>query len=184
MFKWISRLVAMGAVGVLFAVMVASPVDAHSGLVKDASLEAVKDANSQFHSVRAANAASYVPVLKCFDLPGVGGMGQHLINTSAMDDTVDALHPEAMVYQVIAKHDDSKGDDRDLRLKLVAVEYIIPFSTTWPATGQAPVLFHTAFTPITSLGLWALHAWLWKANPGGVFANYNPAVPLCPPGTT
>jgi hypothetical protein len=32
------------------------------------------------------------------------------------------------------------------------------------------------------LPLWVLHTWLWKDNPAGVFADWNPAVRPCPAG--
>jgi hypothetical protein len=173
MFRWISRLIALGSLGVLFVVMTTAPAMAQHGSVKDASLDAVRVANDRYHSIHQAEAAGYLPLLKCFDLPGVGGMGQHLVNVDLLNDSVDAMNPEAFVYQI----------QSDGTLKLVAVEYIIPFSTAWPATGTAPVLFGQSFTPLPSLGLWALHAWLWQSNPSGIFANFNPTVPMCPPGT-
>jgi len=63
-------------------------------------------------------------------------------------------------------------------LKLVAVEYIVPW-TAW-APAAPPQLFGRPFFRNTTLHLWALHAWIWRPNPSGMFANYNPAVKLCP----
>src|SRR5256885_6436488 len=37
----------------------------------------------------------------------------------------------------------------------------------------APTLFGKDFTRIDSLGLWALHAWIWRPYPNGIFQNYN-----------
>ncbi len=34
--------------------------------------------------------------------------------------------------------------------------------------------------PNPSLGLWTLHAWIWRDNPLGLFESYNSNVPLCP----
>ena len=94
-------------------------------------------------------------------------MGQHYVNTGLLDGTVNAAEPEALVYEV-------DGD----RLQLVAVEYIIPLSA-WQSADK-PTLFDREFTRIDSLGLWALHAWIWRPNPDGIFANYNPSVRMCP----
>jgi hypothetical protein len=80
---------------------------------------------------------------------------------------VTAEKPEALVYEV---------DGRKLRL--VAVEYIIPQSK-WTGA-QPPRLFGRSFFRNDTLGLWALHAWVWRHNPLGTFANYNPTVKLCP----
>jgi hypothetical protein len=80
---------------------------------------------------------------------------------------VDAAHPEALVYEV-------DGD----RLQLVAVEWIIP-QPMWSSATPPSLLGHSFFRNDT-LGLWALHAWIWRPNPSGMFANYNPSVKLCP----
>ena len=44
----------------------------------------------------------------------------------------------------------------------------------------APTLLGQRFTYLPSLGVWVLHAWIWKPNPAGIFTNYNPAVGQCP----
>jgi hypothetical protein len=78
-------------------------------------LQRVRRATSRFHSVKAAERAGYEEFLECFD-SDEGGMGQHYVDLSALDGTVEATHPEAMVYEV----------KRNGRLGLVAVEYIVP----------------------------------------------------------
>jgi hypothetical protein len=132
-----------------------------------ASLADVRQATAKFHDVVAAEHANYHRLLPCFDLPGTGGMGQHYVNTDLLDGAVTPGQPEAMVYEV-------DGD----RLELVAVEYIIPLSA-WQSAAK-PTLFGRDFTRIDSLGLWALHAWIWRPNPNGIFQNYNPSVRMCP----
>ena len=160
MWRWLTRIVVAGlVVGAL-----ATPVQASD---RSGWLEGVRDATARFHSTVQANAANYVPVLSCFDLPGVGGMGQHLIDTSRLNGSLEQDRPQALVYEV-----DPTG------LNLVAVEWIIPWQFWVPST--PPELQGHKFTSVTSLHLWALHAWIWKPNPLGTFANYNPAVPLCP----
>jgi hypothetical protein len=94
-------------------------------------------------------------------------MGQHYVKAALLDTKVSPEKPEALVYEV----DGSK-------LRLVAVEYIIPQSK-WTAA-QPPRLFGRSFFRNDTLGLWALHAWVWRHNPLGTFANYNPTVKLCP----
>jgi hypothetical protein len=160
--KWFLRLLVFSTLTIGLMVGPMTPVSAN-----DSSLSAVREANSQFHSLAAARHAGYAPLLPCFDLPGVGGMGQHYVKTALLNGKVEALHPQAMVYEV------DEG-----QLKLVAVEYIIPF-TMWESA-TPPTLFGHTFTHNTTLGLWALHAWLWRTNPLGTFANYNPNVKMCP----
>jgi hypothetical protein len=38
------------------------------------------------------------------------------------------------------------------------------------------VLFGQTFERNESLGVYALHAWVWKNNPSGIFVGYNPTV--------
>ena len=131
-------------------------------------LAAVKHATARFHSIPRAEAAGYAKALPCFDRPGVGGMGQHYVNFGLANGTLIATQPQALVYEV-------DGDE----LTLVAVEYIVPYTFVAP-TAQPPQLFGHWFFRNDALSLWALHAWIWRGNPLGTFANYNPRVELCP----
>jgi hypothetical protein len=136
-------------------------------------LARVRKATAQFRSIEAAQASGYtlVPGLDyCFENPGVGGMGYHYIKTSALDLTVDAEKPEAMVY----------APSRDGKLKLAAVEYIVP-AADWDAAGnsQPPTLLEQKFHLNQALGVYVLHAWIWQRNPSGMFEDWNPRV-SCP----
>lgn len=127
-------------------------------------LDPVREATTAFHDVSAAEAGGYAPLLECFDDPA-GGMGQHYVNQALLEDpAVDPLAPEAMVYEVA-----------DGGLELVAVEYIRP-----QAAGGPPELFGHTFHANDELGLWVLHAWIWRDNPAGVFEDWNPDVAACP----
>ena len=129
------------------------------------SLAQVRRATAKFHDPQVAMAAdyNYVPGLDtCFDNPGVGGMGYHLINTSIMDGRVNPLQPQALVY----------APNKDGGLDLVAVEYIVPIA---PGS-QAPKLFGQTFETNTTLGVYTLHAWIFKSNSLGMFNDWNPKV--------
>ena len=133
----------------------------------ESALAGVRQATAAYHDLDKAIAAHYGRLLPCFDLPGVGGMGQHYVDTSRLDATIEANRPEALVYEVDGN-----------RLQLVAIEYIVPW-TAW-ASATPPQLYGRSFFRNTTLHLWALHAWIWRPNPSGMFANYNPKVKLCP----
>ena len=170
MSKWLTKVLAStGAAAVMVGLLV-SPAAAHEG----DSLAAVRHATARFHDVDRAVAAGYASLLPCFDKPGVGGMGQHYVKGSLIGGTVTATKPQALVYEV-------DGDE----LNLVAVEYLISYNFV-PAGAEAPRLFgqsfHPAFFPdgVTALPFWELHAWIWRHNPLGTFADYNPNVDLCP----
>ncbi len=135
----------------------------------DDELEKVRDVTAKYHKISFAVADGYnlVPGLDyCFDNPGVGGMGFHYINVSLLDTVVDPFKPEALVY----------APRRDGRLQLAAVEYIVPISAWDAVNSQPPTLFGQTFERNTTLGVYALHAWIWKHNPSGIFNDWNPRV--------
>jgi hypothetical protein len=101
----------------------------------------------------------------CFDDPS-GGMGVHYVK--GIDGTVDLERPEALVYEITRHH----------RLRLVAVEYIVPDSFVDPA--NPPRLLGQHFHRHPYLPVYILHVWAWKANPNGLFADFNPRVRACP----
>ena len=136
-------------------------------------LAPIRAATAPFHNTRAAQAAGYVKVAGldfCFNNPGVGGMGFHLINTGLLDNQLDAQHPEAMVY--------SPGPNGKLRL--VAVEYIVP-AAGWDASHTGlPSVLGLDLHLLPALGVYALHAWIWEPNPSGIFEDWNPNVSCSP----
>jgi hypothetical protein len=130
-------------------------------------LAAVRQATAKFQDVSRDHSAGYDPLLSCFDLPGVGGMGQHYVNLKLLDDRVSPTTPEGLVYEV-------DGNE----LTLVAVVYISP-QPAWHAS-QPPRLFGQWFLRNDTLGLWTLHAWTFRHNPLGTLASYKPRVEMCP----
>lgn len=154
-----------GVVAVALAAAVLPAASAGASTASD--LSALRQATAAYHDLSAANDAHYVQFLPCFDLPGVGGMGQHFADLGALDGTVDPLHPEVLVYE-----------PRDGGYKLVAVEFVVP-ATAW-SSQDPPRLYGQDFHFNDSLGVWALHAWIWRPNPLGMFADFNPNVRMCP----
>ncbi len=143
----------------------------------------VQRANARYRDLDVAKAAGFGLLLDakgiaCIDMPGMGAMGIHYVNgTLVGDDRVDPLTPEAVVYE----------PDGDGRPHLVALEYVV-FKSAWDAHHKGkPKLFGETFT-LTPDGnrfglpaFYSLHAWLYKHNPAGTFAMWNPRV-TCPPG--
>lgn len=156
----------LGAALALLLALPAGPARARGNDDTMATLRNLRRATASYHSVARAEGAGYEAFLECFDSEA-GGMGQHYVNFAILDGEVDALQPEAMVYEVTARGP-----------ALVAVEYIVPGDLVDPA--DPPELFGHDFHLNASLGVWVLHAWVWKHNPSGIFADYNPAVGACP----
>jgi hypothetical protein len=139
-------------------------------------LQAAKAATARFHSIRQALKAGYVlppaPLSAACVASPAGGMGVHLENPALMaDPTLDVRRPEILVYEIKPNH----------RLRLVALEYFEAASQT----PTAPVLFGQTFDgPMAGHhpGMpehYDLHVWVWKPNPSGMFAMFNPNV-HCP----
>ena len=120
----------------------------------------------RLHSDKTAFEAEYTaPLTSCVVDEKLGGMGFHFGKPGIIDGTLNELEPEVLLYEP------QKGG-----LQLVAAEFIIPYEFA-PKEGPAPTLFGgREFTRFDDNGVWGLHAWVFKNNPRGVFANFNPAV--------
>ena len=125
----------------------------------------LRDLTAPFHQFETAVAAGWgAQITSCFSDPTRGGMGYHYGNIALIDGTVDALAPELLLYE----------PQKNGRLRLVAVEYIVPFSS-WTSS-QPPRLFDQSFHRNEAFGLWVLHVWHFRNNPSGMFADWNPNV--------
>lgn len=134
-------------------------------------LRTVHAVTARFESVRQAEKAGYVPFYVCAEQPGVGTMGQHFVNFSLVGDpAIDPLRPEALVYEPQANG----------TYKLVALEWV----RVGPATAVAP---HVLGQPMLHVGsgnrygiepdgFYERHYWLYRDNPSGDFADWNPRV--------
>ena len=151
------------------------PVDAVSvqlaklppGVQQD--LAALRAAVSPLHNLRRATEAGFdVDVTGCLENPPIGGMGHHY----AMTSRIDGAPPVADQPEILVFSPKSNG-----KLQLGAVEFIIPYPAWTAAT--PPSLFGETFHRNDGAGLWVLHVWLWRHNPSGLFADWNPTV-SCP----
>jgi hypothetical protein len=127
-------------------------------------LDSLRAATTAYQSFAAAKAAGYeVKITECMADPQ-GAMGFHYGKGALIDANVSALEPEVMMYEPHANGE----------LKLVGVEYVVPLSAWTAAT--PPQLYGQTFQRNEMFQVWALHAWIWKDNPQGVFASWNPNV--------
>jgi hypothetical protein len=133
------------------------------------TLATVRAATARYHDVSVAAAEGFVPASGCVVSP-MGGMGYHYLNPDRLDATLDVAEPEVLLYER-----DARG-----RMRLIGVEYIVldtdgdlstPDDHTFvgehlhgrPAGGPLPAHY-------------LLHVWVWKHNPSGMFADWNPTV--------
>ncbi len=160
------------ALAMLTLVGIAAAADVRS------ELGAARHGTAPFKNVAVAEAAGYAVFpdaqgITCIDNPGVGAMGIHYVNGAFVGDTVlDPARPESVVYEP-GPHG---------ALHLVAVEYIV-FQEAWDAVHHGPpTLFGQEFELTSSdnrygiPAFYSLHAWIWKGNPSGLFAEWNPRV--------
>ena len=156
---------------------------AHAAGLQD-DLARVRSATARFHRVEQAIEAGYELgwvngsgiriITGCVSHPTAGAMGFHYFNPELMaDNAVDPLAPEALVYEST-----SNGGR-----KLVAVEWVVrgPQSNP-PGVSEPPSVLGMEMhilVPPPGPAFYLMHGWVWKHNPAGMFADWNPEV-TCP----
>jgi hypothetical protein len=151
------------------AVAGASPSARSTGQGDDLSV--VRQVTAEYHDVRTALADGYVPVSPC--VTGDDGvMGIHYANPALLGQPVDVRRPAMLLYV--------PGDEG---LELAGVEYFQADADQDLTTdGDRPSVLGQAFDgPMAGHGAgmpvhYDLHVWVWKHNPAGTFAEYNPAL--------
>ena len=141
--------------------------EASLGSTVNRELATLRRVTAPFHDFANATAAGWsTKITSCMTDPGgAGGMGFHYGNTDLIDGTATVDKPQLLLYE----------PEKNGRLRLVAVEYIIPYA--FHGREEAPpVLFGRQFKQNDVFQLWGLHAWVWKHNPSGMFADWNPKV--------
>src|SRR4029453_9861858 len=166
----------------------------------DPDLAAVRSATERFHDVRQALAEGYIPAPGnlCDTAPmmgrpaALGAMGIHYFRPDMLGITAppnprvdgngthtDFNKPAILIYE----------PQPDGSLELVAVENLV-FIKAWEAAGnKAPPTFQgNSFdrmeddpsTVIDEAHMFEphydLHVWLYRENPNGIFAQFNPKV--------
>ena len=144
----------------------------------------IRAATAQYHDVDLAFEAGYRPSTAGCESHAEGAMGIHYGNpallglvrgsrpTTGTDAVIDPLRPEILMYE----------PQPDGTRRLVGIEYVV-YRAAWDAVHDDPP---------TLLGLpfdekfgseahghadhYELHLWLWRHNPLGMFAPWNPKV--------
>ena len=135
-----------------------------SGQDVDRDLERIRSATARFKSLDSAVAGGYPRnVSHCMARPE-GGMGYHVSNPRLMDAAIELERPEILTYARTPTGE----------FELTGVEYVIPLDQ-WKAK-DPPRVMGQAMKKAPALGIWYLHVWVWRANPKGLFADWNPRV--------
>lgn len=126
----------------------------------------VRAVTAGFVSLDSAVAVGYArEVPRCYVDTHHGAMGYHHLNRGYVDGKAEVEQPEILLYE--RRGDGSYG--------LNGVEYIIPFRI-WPRDSVPPTIMGETMKQSEELKLWYLHMWIWKENPAGLFADWNPKV--------
>jgi hypothetical protein len=143
----------------------------------DRELREARRATLKFRDLDVARAAGYEQASECESDPKYGAMGVHYANQELIaHGKLDIRRPEVLVYQP------TRGGE----LRLGALEYFQADADQDLATDpdrpslfgmpfDGPMLGHNARMPIH----YDLHVWLYRHNPAGRFAMWNPNV-RCP----
>lgn len=178
------RKLAIPALAVAVCAVAGGVAYASGGDDGHGALAHLKRVTAKYHDLTVAEHAGYGLFLDkagiaCIDMPGMGAMGVHYANGGIVPDgAIDPDTPEALVY----------APDKHGGLHLAAVEYVV-FQADWDANHDSPPsLFGATFNSTGAdnrFGLpayYSLHVWVWKHNPAGTFAMWNPKV-SCTPGS-
>ena len=153
--------------------MVVGPSGDAIPVTDEKQLADLRRVTERFKSLDEAKEAGYATqITPCWAHHSAGAMGYHYGNTNLFDATAALLQPEVVIYE----------PERNGRMKLVGLEYIVPLAA-WEAAQHdlndptdVPQLLGQKFTRHSFLPIFKLHIWLWRNNPSGTYADWNPKV--------
>ncbi len=161
------------------AVLAANLAGTASGGTRDARLARQMDrlrvVTGAYHNEALGVAGGFEHTDSCV-ASDEGGMGYHHVNGARIDGVVNRDQPEVLLYAA------GTGGTR----VLTGVEYLkIDTDQDLTTDDDRPVLFGRPFDgpmPGHEPGMpvhYDLHVWVWRSNPKGLFAQWNPRV-TCP----
>lgn len=128
------------------------------------ALATLRRVTARYHRLEAALADGFVLLHPCEERPGEGPVGAVYVHFDRLlDGVIDPETPDALIYEP-----SKKGE------KLVGVEFAIPYAL-WNEPNP-PEFLGAQFQPEDEFDVFALHVWVWRHNPEGMFAESNPNV--------
>jgi hypothetical protein len=126
-------------------------------------LATLQRVTARYHNLDAALADGFVLLHPCEERGEEGPVGAVYAHFGrVLDGVIDAELPDALIYE----------PSKNGQSKLVGVEFAQPY----PFAPEAPVFMGQTFQAEDEFGVWALHIWVWRHNPEGMFAESNPNV--------
>lgn len=128
----------------------------------DGAIATLQRVTARYHDLQVALDDDFVLLHECENRPGEGPVGTVYVNfTRVLDGVIDPESPDALIYE----------PSRNGRPKLVGVEFAV-----LDQGQQLPTFLGATFQREPEFGVLALHAWVWRYNPEGLFAETNPNV--------
>jgi len=138
-----------------------APREAAMSAEANMTLATLRRVTGRYHELQAALDDDFILLHECESIEGEGPVGTVYFNPGRVDGTIDPQFPEALIYEPSAN-----GKPR-----LVGVEFAVP------NVGQpAPQFLGATFQSEEDIGVYALHVWVWRPNPEGMFAETNSRV--------
>lgn len=137
----------------------------HANVETEVAVATLQRVTARYHDINAAIDDDFVLLHGCESRPGEGPVGTVYVHMGRLlDGVIDPQLPDALIYE--------PGNTG--RLTLVGVEFAVPYSL-WTQP-EPPAFFGNTFQREDEFGVYALHAWVWRKNPAGLFAETNPRV--------
>lgn len=131
----------------------------------DGMIATLQRVTARYQNAQAAFDDDFVLLHPCEARGDEGPVGTVYVNFARlMDGVIDPESPDALIYE----------PTRNGGLRLVGVEFAIP-QALW-TDPELPKFLGATFQREDEFGVYALHAWVWRNNPNGLFAETNPRV--------
>jgi hypothetical protein len=135
-----------------------------SAITIERAVDILRRATARYQDQNVALADGFVLLHPCEVRPGEGAVGAVYVNFARLDGRFDLDRPEALIYE----------ESPNASPKLVGAEFAIPY-VAWPKS-EPPAFLGQTFQNEDEFGVFALHAWIWRANPNGMFAEAHPGI--------
>jgi hypothetical protein len=128
------------------------------------ALATLRRVTAAYHDIQTAFDDGFVLLHPCEERPDEGPVGTVYVHMGRLlDGIIDPELPDALIYE-----------PTDHGERLVGVEFAMPYAL-WNAA-EPPEFLGNVFQPEDEFGVYALHVWVWRHNPEGMFAESNPHV--------
>lgn len=128
----------------------------------DGAIATLQRVTARYHDLNVALNEGFQLLHPCENRPDEGPVGAVYVNFArVLDGVVDPETPDALIYE----------PTKNGRYRLVGVEFAV-----LDAGQQPPTFLGATFQREEEFGVLALHAWVWRHNPEGLFAESNPNV--------